>query len=62
MTEILIFISLLGSYLYFSLKPSIEYNSQWLPLGIEKIEELNVPLINTILLLISRSFSYYFLF
>jgi cytochrome c oxidase subunit 3 len=52
-TEIIIFISLFGVYLYSSIKPSIEINSIWEPKGIDKIDEISIPLLNTIILISS---------
>lgn len=52
-TEIIIFITFLSIYIYFSIKPNIELDSIWIPKGIERINEIYLPLFNTFLLLSS---------
>lgn len=52
-TELIIFLTFIGIYIFFSIKPSIEYDSLWIPRGIENI---NIPIFNTILLLSSGIF------
>lgn len=51
--EIITFLTLIFIYFYFSLFPPFELNNQWLPLGINKIDEFSIPFFNTILLLSS---------
>ena len=53
LTEIIIFTTLIGIYIYYAIKPNIEYNCIWIPKGIEKIDEINIPLLNTLILLSS---------
>lgn len=50
-SEFLIFLSLFFVYFYFSFSPSLELNRSWIPLGIEEIDSLSIPLLNTLLLI-----------
>lgn len=52
-TELIIFLTFIGIYIYLSIRPSIEYDSLWIPRGIDNI---NLPIFNTILLLSSGIF------
>lgn len=50
-SEIFFFFSFFWSYFYFFLRNCIEFNLIWPPISIEIFSFLNVPLINTLLLL-----------
>ena len=52
-SEIIIFGSLFWAYLHSSLNPTIDLGMQWPPMGIEAISPLELPLLNTIILLAS---------
>nr|AFU50207.1 cytochrome c oxidase subunit III [Imatidium capense] len=52
-SEIFFFISFFWSFLHSSLSPSIELGMKWPPLGIIPFNPLEIPLLNTIILLSS---------
>ncbi len=52
-SEICVFFSLFYSYFFHSLVPSIELGSLWPPIGIITLDSYSVPLLNTLILLIS---------
>lgn len=52
-SEILIFLSIFWSYFHSAMSPNIEIGNIWPPIGIETISALELPLLNTIILLAS---------
>nr|YP_009526724.1 cytochrome c oxidase subunit III [Ornebius bimaculatus]AXY63929.1 cytochrome c oxidase subunit 3 [Ornebius bimaculatus] len=52
-SEIFFFISFFWAFFHSSLSPSIEIGNQWPPLGIKSFNPLQVPLLNTAILLAS---------
>ena len=52
-SEALFFLSIFWSYFHSALSPTIELGAEWPPKGIESINPLELPLLNTILLLSS---------
>lgn len=52
-SEVLFFFSFFWSYFHFFLAPSLELGLMWPPVGVEIFRFLNVPLINTLVLLTS---------
>ena len=52
-SEALFFLSIFWSYFHSALSPTIELGTEWPPKGIEAINPLELPLLNTILLLSS---------
>lgn len=52
-SEVLFFFSFFWSYFHFFLAPSLELGLCWPPVGVEIFRFLNVPLINTLVLLTS---------
>ena len=53
LSEVLIFIGLFWAYFHIALNPDILLGSQWPPIGINAIKPLELPLLNTIILLSS---------
>nr|YP_010835877.1 cytochrome c oxidase subunit III [Onukindia connexa]WGC89396.1 cytochrome c oxidase subunit III [Onukindia connexa] len=53
LSEVLFFLSFFWSYFHSSLSPSIEIGLQWPPLGIKPFNPINIPMLNTIILLSS---------
>lgn len=63
-SEILFFFSFFWSYFHFFLSPSMETGLYWPPINIEIFNCLNVPLINTLILIrsgVTVTLSHYFL-
>lgn len=52
-SEVLFFFSFFWSYFHFFLSPSLELGLTWPPVGVEMFSFINVPLINTLVLLSS---------
>ena len=55
-SELMAFLSIFWAYFHSSLSPSVEIGGTWPPLGIETLDPLAIPLLNTILLLSSGAF------
>ena len=55
-SEIYFFLSIFWAFFHSSLAPTIELGGMWPPLGIEPINYLELPLLNTIILLSSGAF------
>nr|QWC53764.1 cytochrome c oxidase subunit III [Chudania hellerina] len=53
MSEILFFSSFFWAFFHSSLSPSVEIGLQWPPLGIKPFNPINIPLLNTMILLCS---------
>lgn len=53
LSEILIFAALFWAYLHSAMNPTPELGLQWAPLDIEKVEAMELPLLNTVILLSS---------
>nr|YP_010879043.1 cytochrome c oxidase subunit III [Batracomorphus rinkihonis]WHE42695.1 cytochrome c oxidase subunit 3 [Batracomorphus rinkihonis] len=53
LSEILFFTSFFWTFFHMSLSPSIEIGLNWPPLGIEPMKPMNIPLLNTIILISS---------
>lgn len=53
LTEALFFFGIFWSYFHAALSPNIELGSVWPPVGIEAVNPLELPLLNTIILLSS---------
>jgi len=53
LSEVLIFAAIFWAYLHSAINPLIELGLQWAPLDIVKVEAMELPLLNTILLLSS---------
>lgn len=53
LSEILIFISLFWAFFHSSINPVIEIGAIWPPMGIKAVNPLELPLLNTIILLAS---------
>ena len=58
-SELMAFLSIFWAYFHSSLSPSVEIGGTWPPLGIETLDPLAIPLLNTILLLSSGAFITY---
>nr|AAS75447.1 cytochrome oxidase subunit III [Neomaskellia andropogonis] len=56
LSEIMFFFSFFWMFFYLSLSPDVELMMKWPPLGISKISFLDLPLLNTIILLYSGFF------
>ncbi|YP_214931.1 cytochrome c oxidase subunit III (mitochondrion) [Homalodisca vitripennis] len=52
-SEVLFFSSFFWSFFHSSLSPTIEIGSQWPPVGIKTFNPMNIPLLNTMILLYS---------
>nr|YP_001974571.1 cytochrome c oxidase subunit III [Rhagophthalmus ohbai]BAF52864.1 cytochrome c oxidase subunit III [Rhagophthalmus ohbai] len=52
-SEVLFFVSFFWSFYHSSLSPSVELGMIWPPLGIKPFNPLNIPLLNTLILLSS---------
>nr|UDP58836.1 cytochrome c oxidase subunit III [Jacobiasca formosana]UER93872.1 cytochrome c oxidase subunit III [Jacobiasca formosana] len=52
-SEVLFFISFFWAFFHSSLSPSIEVGSVWPPIGINSFNPLNIPMLNTMVLLSS---------
>ena len=55
-SELMAFLSIFWAYFHSSLSPAVEIGGVWPPLGIETLDPLAIPLLNTILLLSSGAF------
>ena len=55
LSEVMFFISFFWAFLHSSLAPSIEIGSVWPPVGMPVFDSLGVPLLNTLILLLSGS-------
>ena len=55
-SELMAFVSIFWAYFHSSLTPAIEIGGTWPPLGINTLDPLAIPLLNTILLLSSGAF------
>nr|WSP02052.1 cytochrome c oxidase subunit III [Iassus latus] len=53
LSEVLFFTSFFWAFFHASLAPSVELGMKWPPLGITPMNEMNIPLLNTIILLTS---------
>nr|YP_010878991.1 cytochrome c oxidase subunit III [Batracomorphus lineatus]WHE42643.1 cytochrome c oxidase subunit 3 [Batracomorphus lineatus] len=53
LSEIMFFVSFFWTFFHMSLSPSIEIGLNWPPLGIEPIKPMNIPLLNTVILMTS---------
>lgn len=49
-SEVMFFVSVFWAYLHSALAPSVELGSCWPPVGIESLNFMEVPLLNTVLL------------
>jgi len=52
-SEILFFVSFFWTYFHRSVRPNIELGQNWPPIGISSFDPINIPLLNTIVLLSS---------
>nr|UQS80543.1 cytochrome c oxidase subunit III [Convexana sp. 1 JW-2022a] len=52
-SEVLFFLSFFWSYFHSSLSPSMEIGLQWPPMGIKPFNPINIPMLNTMILLSS---------
>jgi len=52
-SEIFFFLSIFSAYFHSALRPTVEIGAHWPPLGIDPLNYLEVPLLNTVLLLSS---------
>nr|YP_009734658.1 cytochrome c oxidase subunit III [Sphaerothecum destruens]QID02699.1 cytochrome c oxidase subunit III [Sphaerothecum destruens] len=52
-SEVCLFVSFFWTYFHVSLIPSIEIGGVWPPIGIQVFDPLNIPLLNTLILLMS---------
>jgi len=52
-SEVMVFVSIFWAYFHSALAPSVELGVAWPPAGIERIDPLALPLLNTVLLLSS---------
>nr|AAS77044.1 cytochrome oxidase subunit III [Aleurochiton aceris] len=55
-SELCFFVSFFWMYFYLSLSPDISLGSNWPPLGTQPVSYLNIPLLNTLILLSSGFF------
>nr|YP_009445993.1 cytochrome c oxidase subunit III [Trocnadella arisana]AMY96198.1 cytochrome c oxidase subunit III [Trocnadella arisana] len=53
LSEVLFFTSFFWSFFHMSLAPNIELGMMWPPMGIKSLNPMNIPLLNTIILLTS---------
>nr|YP_010879017.1 cytochrome c oxidase subunit III [Batracomorphus nigromarginattus]WHE42669.1 cytochrome c oxidase subunit 3 [Batracomorphus nigromarginattus] len=53
LSEIMFFISFFWTFFHMSLSPSIEMGLNWPPMGIEPMKPMNIPLLNTVILMSS---------
>ena len=53
-SEALFFLAIFWAYFHSVLSPTVELGAQWPPIGIEAINAFELPLLNTVLLLVSR--------
>nr|YP_009733500.1 cytochrome c oxidase subunit III [Iassus dorsalis]QHV34338.1 cytochrome c oxidase subunit III [Iassus dorsalis] len=53
LSEVLFFTSFFWAFFHASLAPSVELGMKWPPMGINSMNEMNIPLLNTIILLTS---------
>ena len=58
-SELMAFLSIFWAYFHSSLSPSVEIGGTWPPLGIETLDPLAIPLLNTIFIIIFRRFYYF---
>nr|YP_010849285.1 cytochrome c oxidase subunit III [Krisna furcata]WGG89425.1 cytochrome c oxidase subunit 3 [Krisna furcata] len=52
-SEVLFFVSFFWSFFHSSLSPNIEIGMEWPPLGVKTINPINIPMLNTMILLCS---------
>jgi cytochrome c oxidase subunit 3 len=52
-SEVMFFFSFFWAFFHASLSPSVELGSVWPPLGINVLNPLKIPLLNTFILLLS---------
>lgn len=52
-SEIFLFLSVFWAFMHSALSPNIELNMEWPPVGIESLDALSIPLLNTVILLVS---------
>jgi len=52
-SELCLFISFFWAFFHSSLSPSVELGSVWPPVGIESLDAFEIPLLNTVILLLS---------
>jgi cytochrome c oxidase subunit 3 len=53
MTEVMFFFSVFWAFFHSALAPTVELGSEWPPLGIEAVDPMMIPLLNTALLMSS---------
>jgi cytochrome c oxidase subunit 3 len=52
-SEIFFFISFFWCYFHISLSPSVDLGRRWAPIGIEVLNPIEIPLLNTVILVVS---------
>jgi len=52
-SEIFFFLSFFWSYFHIRLAPSVDIGRRWCPLGIQPLNPLDMPLLNTVILIVS---------
>jgi len=55
-SEVMFFFSIFWAFFHFSIGSSLEFGYYWPPQGIDRISYLNLPLLNTALLVMSGLF------